>query len=212
MKWTQEHTDKLREWYYTREVSEIAGCFGCSIATVYNHIEKLGMNRKKRDWTDGEITTLQRMYPTAQRKELESALGRKFGAIHAKAKSLGIKKDKDFLADAFVVGTTNRNKALYMKNPNLIRLKRAHRMLVNAIPKKKCKHEFKGAKKWSNAETAYLVQHHGQMSFETMAKSLGRTHPSIASKVLKLQRNGILGRLPHRTYTEQGSDGRFTKK
>ena len=140
---------------------------------------------------------------------------RKIGAIHAKARSVDIRKSEEYISEMNAIGSANKYRDAYRNNPELMQLKVAQSRLNKVIEKnrKKQKHEFKGYRRWSDAEKKFLMDHYELLRAEEIAKRLGRSYSSVISIVRKMRINGQnIEYLPHRNYADKGNNGRFIKK
>jgi|ERR1700694_4994628 len=58
------------------------------------------MKKKPNDWTDEQIASLRRLYPTTRTADLVPLIGRSLDGIKRKASVLGLKKDNYFWSRA----------------------------------------------------------------------------------------------------------------
>lgn len=222
--WTKEEDDLLQELYLSVGRGKVSKKMGLSEHVVRGRIEKLGIEAPKRErkkrwlksvpnWTSGEVELLKYVYPTLQNYELEKLFKRKFGTICAKAKSLGLSKAEDFIADIHVIGSRNKYRDIYLNHKQLFQLKRMHHKLRKAIkktnPEPKCRHEYKGERKWTEAEERFIIDNRN-LTYADMAKYLDRSFPSIASRVQVLLRKGEIQPISTPRYNKnRASNGRF---
>lgn len=90
--WSSGDIEYLTENYKT-DIQGVATKLDRSVKSVHLKAWKLGLNNRK--WEDEEVSMLFKMYPYAEKKDIIEQFNRKWTTIHAKARTLGLVRDKN---------------------------------------------------------------------------------------------------------------------
>jgi len=95
--WTEEQDNLVRSLYETKSRAEIARSLNRTVASIRARCMILGLNTKKRKWTDLEIAEIQKAYAAPQPQfliALSTRLGVDKHTISRKARALGLSNRK----------------------------------------------------------------------------------------------------------------------
>lgn len=106
--WTAAETRRLTALYPTTASGALCKALGRDKSTVMRHAKRLALQKSatfltskpgaRVPWSPGDVAQLVALYPDHTARVVGQLLNRKMGAVHAKAKSLGLAKSPEFLA------------------------------------------------------------------------------------------------------------------
>ncbi|MEA4918124.1 HNH endonuclease signature motif containing protein [Proteiniphilum sp.] len=101
--WTLEELDNLKKYYPVLPWNELLQLFpGRTKSKIKNKVARLGLKRQTRFWfTKKHIDYLVKNYSTMISQDIADKFGCSLYSIYNKAYSLGLEKDKEFMANHF---------------------------------------------------------------------------------------------------------------
>ncbi|MEM8564911.1 MAG: HNH endonuclease signature motif containing protein [Bacteroidota bacterium] len=150
-----------------------------------------------KTWTEDQLRTLHELYPSTNTRELAKMIGKPYPAVKAKAATLGLLKNKDYLMhSSYGPWNTNTDQVLvdkYATTPNKVlceELGVPDHSLTNRARRLGLKkdREFMREinKEWPEADINVLKENYGKMTRAELAKLLNRTPGAVKSKAAKL--------------------------
>ena len=138
-KWTQDEDKLLCELYPTIGRKQTSIRMGIPEEQVKSRAKTQNLRSANNDWSDADIALLKEKFPVCNRAELEHLFSRPAVNIYAKADSLDIRKDDDYISDESVknwMRLSYRRRGMPLNisdNPNLVKIHKARILLTRKI-------------------------------------------------------------------------------
>ena len=163
-------------------------------------IKKVAPVTSIRHWTKKEVSFLKENYKKIKTSVLANTLNRTVNAVHFKAVNLGLvtKRSPRIITETVKIKEPNRNSwtnkevKFLRQNYKKMSLKELSDKLGRSIGSvsgklfglklKKGRNTIANHKAWTEEETTYLNQNYYKMSKKSIAKRLGRSVSSVASR------------------------------
>ncbi len=192
--WTVQDTEKLRRLRQQgRTMAQIAEAIGRTVSSVGHQIEKLGLPRKSmpKSWSREDEEYLVQHYHKTFRKQIAASLGRTLHAIAARATILKITKPE---LNRWALKDIKKLRQLWQAGHTMAQIAKVTGKTITSIANqvRRQKQDFGLPEKpyrpkWSEKDTAYLIQHYKTTPIPQLGDVLGRTQEAITKKARKLE-------------------------